>query len=85
MIDENNNYRTFEYARDFQDFENSLKTEAKSTYFELLSQTEKGEIDYLSKNFAVIMEKSLNLIPSHTLNKMNYLQKMKKQFLNSLR
>ena len=62
MIDDNDNYRIFEYARDFQDFENSLKTEAKATYFELISQTQKGELDYLSKHFAVIMEKSLDLI-----------------------
>ena len=62
MTDENNNYRTFEYARDFQDFENSLKTEEKSTYFELLSQIEKGELYYLSKHFTVIMKKSLDLI-----------------------
>ena len=61
MIDDNDNYRTFEYARDFQDFENSLKTEAKSTLFELLSES-KNELEYLSRHFVVIMEKSLILV-----------------------
>lgn len=60
-MEDNNNFRAFEYARDFQEFENSLKIESKSTYLEMLIES-KSEIEYLSKYFANIVEISLEYI-----------------------
>jgi hypothetical protein len=61
IMNENEDFRVFEYARDFQGFESTLKVETISTFFELVIAN-KSEIEYLNRYLAVIVENSFDIL-----------------------